>query len=134
MSCKQEAECYLTSTKIILSSSGSFDVVEQLFRLRKNDIVHALCDPTEEKGPNDIIVYQASKIYTVLDADLASFQKAFKFEIGQVKAHYERPGEATERVAHTPDFKRKAENNQEFSSPSWASPPRTFGDSKDGPS
>ena len=60
--------------------------------------MHALCDPTEEKGPNDIIVYQASKIYPVLDADLAGFQEAFKFEVGVLRAHYGRTCESAEKI------------------------------------
>ena len=124
MSCKQEAECCITQAKIILSSAGSFDVVEPLYRLRKNDVVHVLCDPTTLTETDGTAIYQASKIYPILDADTGSFMRAFKFEVGEVRAHYGRESETTENNMSTPDLKRKAEDNQLFSSPAWASQTR----------
>ena len=124
MSCKQAAECCIAQAQIILSSAGSFDAVEPLYRLRKNDMVHVLCDPTTLTETDGTAIYQASEIYPILDADTDSFMKAFKFEVGEVLTHYRRESETTENNMSTPDLKRKAEGNQLYSSPSWASPTR----------
>ena len=75
MSCKQEAECCSTQAKIILSSAGSFDAVEPLYRLRKNDMVHMHCDPTTLTETDGTAIYQASEIYPTLGADTDSFME-----------------------------------------------------------
>ena len=101
-----------------------------LFGLKKKDIVHVLCTPSGNCTSDDLPIYTPLKIYPIRDEDKDTLLKAFKFEVAQVQAHFAKTVEMGSPLDRTPDVKRKAADNQTFSSPGWSSPPRRLKISK----
>ena len=130
MRCQQTAECCLTSARLCLKLAGCFNAVAPLFGLKKKDIVHVLCTPSGICTSDDLPIYTPLKIYAIRDEDKDTLLKAFKFEVAQVQAHFAKTVEMGSPHDRTPDVKRKAADNQTFSSPGWSSPPRRLKISK----
>ena len=64
------------------------------------------------------------KLYVIQEEDMDTVLKTFKFEVKQVKSHFEKAAEDESTSLNTPEKKRKAAENQTHSSPGWSSPPR----------
>ena len=107
-----------------MKSAGSFDTVAPLYRLTKNNTVHVLCTPTGQKNFDGFDVYNPLKIYVIQDEDNETLLKTFKYEVGQVKAHFSNKVEGLSHDEKTPDNKCKATDNHLFSSPGWPSAAR----------
>ncbi len=130
MRCQHTAECCLTSARLCLTLAGCFDAVAPLYALKKKDIVHVLCTPSGNCTSDNLAIYTPLKIYAIRDEDKDTLLKAFKFEVAQVEAHFAKTVEMGSPHDTTPDAKRKAADNQTFSSPGWSSPPRRLKISK----
>ena len=89
-----------------------------------------MCTPSGNSTSDDLPIYTPLKIYAICDEDKDTLLKAFKFEVAQVQAHFAKTVEMGSPLDRTPDVKRKAADNQTFSSPGWSSPPRRLKISK----
>jgi hypothetical protein len=89
-----------------------------------------LCTPSGNCTSDNLAIYTPLKIYAIRDEDKDTLLKAFKFEVAQVEAHFAKTVEMGSPHDTTPDAKRKAADNQTFSSPGWSSPPRRLRISK----
>jgi len=113
-----------------LKLAGSFDTVAPLYSLTKKATIHVLCTPSGQTNSDGLDVYKPLKVYAIQDEDKATIFKAFKFEVKQVKSHFDKNVEEVSHGEETPEIKRKASENQTFSSPGWESPPRRLKISK----
>jgi hypothetical protein len=104
--------------------AGSFNTVAPLYGLRKKDMVHVLCTTTGQSNAAGLVIYKPVKLYVIQDEDMNTVLKTFKFEVKQVKSHFEKAVETEPTSLNTPEKKRKAAENHMHSSPGWSSPPR----------
>ena len=95
-------------------------------------MVHVLCTPSGKSSSGDLPTYTPLKIYAIREEDKDALLKAFKFEVKQLASHFAKTVEIGPSLDTTPDVKRKAADNQTFSSPGWSSPPRRLNISKTG--
>ena len=82
-------------------------------------MVHVICSLTGRTEKSSIAIYKALKIYTFQQEDQDTVAKAFKYEVEQVRRHFQKVPEAIPDTEETPDIKRKIEANQTRSSPGW---------------
>ena len=87
-------------------------------------MVHVICSFTGKAENNSVAIYKPLKIYTFQEEDQETVAKAFKYEVEQVRRHFQKVPEAMPGTEETPDIKRKIEANQTRSSPGWSSPQR----------
>ena len=124
MRCEQKGQCCISHADVALVQTGSFDTVAPLFRLRKRDMVHVICSLTARTEKSSAATFKPLKIYTFQEEDQDTVAKAFKYEVEQVRRHFQKVPEAIPDTEETPDIKRKIEANQTRSSPGWSSPQR----------
>ena len=87
-------------------------------------MVHVICSLTARIEKSSVATFKPLKIYTFQEEDQDTVAKAFKYEVEQVRRHFQKVPEAIPDTEETPDIKRKIEANQTRSSPGWSSPQR----------
>ena len=83
-----------------------------------------MCVPTAQPTEEGIPIYRPEKLYCVQDEDSESVFKTFKFEVAQVRTHYERQGDVSDVGKSTQTVKKRLAEQHVHQPPGFGSPGR----------
>ena len=83
-----------------------------------------MCIPTAERTEEGIPIYRPEKQHCIHEGDSESVPKTFKFEVAQVRTHYERQEDVSDVGMSTPTLKKRLAEHHVHRSSGFRSPGR----------